>query len=109
MKFWHWHFGAIKIRLTEGRSLTWQQGGTTEEGYYHEVITWTLEDGIVSRVCREDSRDCDGRVENYCEHHCPADRLHAGHVDETEPLVSYPDWGRGTCGQRDYAAEAMGY
>ena len=109
VKFWHWHFGAIKIRLTEGVPLHWSNGGPTDEGFSVQHIRWEFDGSGVRREITNHSRDCDGPFDWEADDYCPIEDLHAGPVDPSEPLVSYPLWDRLKEQQRDHAAEAMGY
>jgi hypothetical protein len=108
-RFWHWHNGAVRIKINAGQTIRYSHGGATDEGYSWEAIEFSFDGATVSRECCERSQDCDGRYDRSGTSHCPADGLAAGNVDPDEPAIIYPAWQHGDYAQRDYSAEAMNY
>lgn len=78
---------------------------THDEGGWREVSTYAFDGREVVRDVSRDSRDCDGRIHEDSRCVCPVARLRSHAFDGT----LWPEWERVREGQRDYAAEAMGY
>lgn len=111
-RFWTYHHGYVKISLRPGQTLNHTAGGIHEEGWWSESTTWRHDGDTV--VCQHatDGADCDGRLSTHNETFCPLDRLTAREPFDRDGLPAramLPEWERGESGQRDYAAEAMGY
>lgn len=100
-----------KVTLAPGQSLSWSQGGPTDEGW--SASGWTLEQPLdrpewVTLSRWSDGRDCDGRLSRHWEGECHITRLHS-HLNEYTHPSGQPDWSEQGAGQRDYSAEAAGY
>lgn len=98
--------GGAKVTLRPGQSLTWSQGGDTDEGYEWEAVTWTHVGDGVHRHCASGGRDCDGASQSDHEDFCPAAKLWTGANWYGEPM---PDWEEGQAEVFDQYAQAAGY
>lgn len=133
-RFWVWHKGGfVRLKIDEGKALTFVEGGPTDEGYHWEY-SWYMNMGDCVRYERDtESRDCDGRLDTHQAFYCRVDNLDgllSARYDKTPELdiegdhaydevVSpwrgtakpkrVPLWTRIESRQRDYSAEAMGY
>jgi hypothetical protein len=107
-RFWHYHNGAVRLKINAGQTIHHSHGGATDEGYSWEAVAYSFDGETVTCEWATQSRDCDGRMDRNGVTHCPADQLAAGYRDD-EFGVTYPAWQQGESGQRDYSAEAMGY
>ncbi|MDE2103991.1 MAG: hypothetical protein KGL39_42535 [Patescibacteria group bacterium] len=115
-RFWYWHSagdGWVKLTLRPGQILTIRSGGPTDEGYSFSADTFEHCGDRVTVEYFTEGRDCDGRSSWHCECECPLDQLAAEDktcesMPESKGIMA-PAWQRVRAGQRDYAAEAMGY
>lgn len=117
-RFWQWHNnGWVKITLRPGQSLSTADCRQTDEGFCSEYNRWALEDGIVTSEYSQESRDCDGRHSYSCSVECPVGLLRDTELCSDDPIDYHddgskyftPSWVKIGSGQRDHAAEAMGY
>lgn len=109
-RFWTWLNGAyVKLTLKPGQTLSWGQGGPTDEGWSSVEESWELsEDGeVIVRECVTDGSDCDGRLTQGTTMIASADG--ATFCDYAGDGHFRPDWQRDDAWQRDQYAEAMGY
>jgi hypothetical protein len=97
------------VRLAPGESRDFVSGGKTDEGWSSEaeVYTYDAENGMITLDAYSDGRDCDGRLSTEWHGYCLITGLDARPADEYGP--ARPVWQELRKGQRDYAAEAMGY
>jgi hypothetical protein len=107
IRFWHYHNGAVQIRIAAGETLRHFSSGETDEGWSSELNEWTFDGETLTARWKTDGRDCDGRMIRHGESSCPADKVKAGFRDEDG--LAFPAWQDGKSGQRDFSAEAMGY
>jgi hypothetical protein len=115
-RFWIWtNTGWVKLTLRPEQELSWTYGGNTDEGYSYSAEKYThCGDRVVSESSTE-ARDCDGRMDHHSVCECPLDHLRARDMGAEQPDypenagIFAPEWQRVSAGQRDYAAEAMGY
>ena len=131
LRFWLYVHGWVKVSLTEGQSLSWAQGGQTDEGWSSNGLSlYYSPNGFVRLTEWSDGRDCDGRLSNERTMVCDAAAIRATgttrwNADVTEnhrdpelrqwmdapifrpPLVTWEE--ETPYRQRDYAAEAAGY
>jgi len=98
----------VKLTLKPGQELHHTCGGPTDEGWHREWNKWSFDGRYVTSEWLSDGVDCDGRLEQFGTSICALAELHAGYVDEAL-CVTYPAWRDTEAGQRDHAAEAMGY
>jgi hypothetical protein len=105
-RFWHYHVGAVLIKLEAGQTVTHSSGGQTDEGYSWATNTYSFDGKTVTCEWSTDSRDCDGRYTSSGTSYCPLARLGGGYREDE---IAYPAWEPGDARQRDYSAEAMGY
>lgn len=123
-RFWiWWNNDWVKITLRPGQEITLYCGGPTDEGYSHEWETFSHEGDRIECSTLVEASDCDGRLDRYGEWECPLDQLQGipeeqltewcevkcEYVPSGEVLPPRPEWVTLSKGQRDYAAEAMGY
>ena len=109
-RFWAWvGSGLVKITLRDGQTLRWRHSEPTEEGWSSEFEEWEYEHGVVTRRGGTDGHDCDGRLSSWYELECSVSNLSIGQPAYREPDINMPVWRERGRGQRDYAAEAMGY
>lgn len=114
-RFQIWHNGGwVKVTLKPGQTITVHEGGPTDEGYSHEVSTYSHGgDGVYSEY-HSFGRDCDGNHEYHSSSFCPLDDLKARDMyDETGADDSVgifaPLWERSSASQYDQYAELAGY
>lgn len=62
---------------------------------------------MIHNVVVTDGVDCDGRMSSYQHCVCPVEHRHAQYNDYSGYLM--PAWQVADAGQRDYAAESLGY
>ena len=106
-RFWALvHGSPVKLTLKPGQRLTWHQSWATDEGWSSASETHKHEGEVVRYEGGTDGVDCDGRLSTFCEQQCHLNMLRAGGALDG---LRFPAWERGADGQRDYAAEAMGY
>ena len=108
IRFWHFGAAPVLIKMRAGQTLNHSSGGRTDEGWSRSSNSWTFDGETVVCEWVNDGCDCDGRLTRSGEAYFAADKAMAGYRDD-EDGVTYPDWQHGDSGQRDYAAEAMGY
>lgn len=106
-RFWHWHHGAVLIKLQIGQSVCHSHGGRTDEGWHRETNMFSFDGETVTNEWSSDGVDCDGRLSRAGVSFCQVDCLRSGYQDETG--LRFPEWQQGKSSQRDYSAEAMGY
>lgn len=94
------------VTLSPGQTLTHNEGGPHEEGWWGRSTTWTHDGTGVYREWSTDGSDCDGRTGTSGEDYCPlADlRAHEGCAG-----VMFPKWDAIDARQYDQFAEAAGY
>lgn len=110
-RLWTRHNGApVRITVREGKPVTLNSGGRTEEGYHYSSETYELDTIDGSRVlvlnAATESRNCDGRYSD-----CRTLHHVLGHGDYYVGEDGLP-FARFTCLEaesRDYTAEACGY
>jgi hypothetical protein len=113
-RFWYWINGSpVKITIKLGETITIETGGSHEEGWSREVITFHVWNGCVLQDVYTDGQDCDGRISTSASLRCPFDQLQAvPGCEDAEKILGpslWPKWQRVKSGQRDYSAEAAGY
>lgn len=116
VRFWlHWKESIVRLSLTEGQTITLNEGGPTDEGWSYRQETFTLEDGVIISTLHDSGADCDGRLDYFSRH------FWAPGMDVT-PCLGYgrdgalielpecrPCWETEHAWQRDFAAQAAGY
>ena len=116
LRFWiYWQESIVRLTIREGQTIELHSGGPTDEGYSHHYESYTLEDGVLSRLCGSDCRDCDGRMVHSQRDYwlpefgtVPCNSWNNGEM--TELPERRPNWQEESAPwQRDYAAEAAGY
>ena len=107
-RFWHYHHGLVKIKISDGQTFHHSHGGATDEGYHWEGARYSFDGQTVTCEWSSQSRDCDGRLDRSGVTHCDVERLAQGYADN-ETGATFPAWEQGETRQRDYSAEAMGY
>ena len=95
-----------RITLEPGETFRVSIGGTHEEGYCTEHITYTHECTYIRREIFTQSRDCDGRHNDFRTLVCNLDKLESY---KNGSGIMIPDWELVSNSQRDYTAEAAGY
>jgi hypothetical protein len=115
--FYVWHTSLecyALVRLTADTPIVqWGDSARTDEGWssWYEEYRLTP-DGVVVEG-GTDGRDCDGRLATFGRSFCPHDKLASVKPyrcdGEDPPDIMLPEWSEVSRGQRDYAAEAMGY
>lgn len=117
-RFWTFiNGGPVKISLPIGETLQWSKCQRTDEGWGSEAYRWSFEFNEVLEEFTSDGVDCDGRLSRHCDRTCPLDRLKRRIPRKTQDEeynqnvngLRFPAWEGKSHGQRDYAAEAMGY
>lgn len=114
-RFWVWHNGGwVRLSMVEGDVLETSTGDDTDEGYQCESVVWTHEGDVIRQEYTSWGRDCDGRHEYSCTMIAKIDQLAARDLETDEESTEFagiflPIWEKESSGQRDYAAEAMGY
>jgi len=104
-RFWHYHNGdCVKLTMRKGDVIEFNDGGPTDEGYHYTHTQYEFDGEVVRKSCASQSLDCDGRLDQHAEYVCPLEDLRVGNGSDL-----FPVWQRVRAGQRDYAAEAMGY
>ena len=108
VRFWHYHIGAVLIKLRAGETVHHSHGGPTDEGWHRNSVAYSFDGETVTCEWCADGADCDGRMTRGGTVHCRIDQLQAGYHDQ-ETGERFPKWSEGETHQRDYAAEAMNY
>lgn len=113
-RFWDWiNDGPVRLTLRVGQRLGWSRGGSTDEGWERETVTWEYdrETGKIHRTGILDGSDCDGRLTVANVTRVALANLYAGAVNVPggRDGIRYPGWEEGTGWRRDLYAEAMGY
>jgi hypothetical protein len=106
IRFWHYGNEPVLIKMRAGQTLRHSSGGPTDEGWSRDTDVWTFDGRTVTHEWVSDGVDCDGRLTQYGESYFRACDAFAGNEVDG---VRFPAWQQGEHGQRDYAAEAMGY
>lgn len=96
----------LLITLAQGESFEIASGGPCDEGYHRKWTQYTYDDAVIVCETETDSRDCDGRFQSSQVHECSIGDLRAFLNPNNVPM---PRWTERYSGQRDHAAEAMGY
>ena len=110
VRFWEYINGAyVRITLQPGQSLSWYQGGPTDEGWSSQAEKWSLSDdgAFITRESVSDGCDCDGRLTRGYDVVASADRSTFVECYEFDGMR--PDWQDVEGWQRDAYAEAAGY
>jgi hypothetical protein len=106
-RFWiYYRSGFVRLKINAGQTLHFSYGGPTDEGYSWHGEAYDFDGGIVACDWRTDARDCDGRMVRTGSSYCSYARLSKGYQEDG---IAFPAWQNAETGQRDYAAEAMGY
>ncbi len=108
--------GWVKLTMHAGDTVEVYEGGPHEEGYSHTWTSYEFDGQTVTRMSTTNSRDCDGQTSDRCDCECPVSKLASrapyNNIDPEYcpvPGAMMPQWERVRSGQRDYAAESMGY
>jgi hypothetical protein len=123
-RIWLWlNDGWVKLTVQPDQPLRHSTFCRHDEGWSAEYHTWTWDGETLVEECATDGRDCDGRLSTHSARlttlaqfrACPA-FAYFNPLDLRLPLIqlpvpgmALPEWTEGERGQRDYAAEAMGY
>ena len=105
-RFW---WGAVKVTLRPGQSLTTEHAGRCDEGWSREceTLTYDLDDMAVRAERFSEGRDCDGYHSDYRVSVCPLADLAARFNDYNG--LWQPAWRNEHSECRDQFAEAAGY
>lgn len=107
VRFYSFHNDSpVLIKINAGQTLRHSFGSDCDEGWHSESNTWEFDGETLVLRWETDGRDCDGRLTQYGECHCPRRAVMAGNEVEG---VTFPAWERGEGGQCDEYAELMNY
>jgi len=104
----------VTITLCPGQSLSWGYSRPNEEGYSYYSVTWEHAGHGVRASIASGGRDCDGRIDNYCELYCSADNLRAHSwqsciMGDDTIYCGWPLWEEESSEVYDEYAQAAGY
>lgn len=107
-RFWFYvHSGLVRIKMREGQTLSWAEGGPTDDGYSYTGHVWRFENGGVYYSNNTAAVDCDGPISHGFQSFCPLDEL--GAISAEGCVQAFPHWRETDRWQRDANAEAAGY
>ena len=112
VRFWTWeNDGWVRLSLAEGQRLSWSRSWAHEEGWSAVYASWEREGGRVLFSHGSEGCDCDGRLSTEWDGELTVRELREDQQGKREPHEGMvcPPWREVRSGQRDYAAEAMGY
>jgi hypothetical protein len=97
----------VKITLKPDETLEWGRTEPTNEGYSHEGLSFSHDDGIVVCEAANGGRDCDGVLYSYSTLACPREQLARRLC--TENGLLFPAWKQVNADQYDQYAQAANY